>query len=343
MTLRFGLSYLFRHPPGTSASAVYGAKLEQIRLAESLGLDDVWVGEHHFVDDGWLPSPLTAAAAIAAATGRIGIGTNALLPALHHPIRLAEDAAVVDDISGGRLLLGVALGYRAREFEVLGIPHRERAGRLEEAVGILRRCWTEDRFTHAGRHYAFADVACRPVPAQRPIPIWVGAAEAPAALRRAAVLGDGWLSGGAPRPEARARYLEILAELGKDGPNPPIAASSRPYIFVTRDPERDRHALRSAAVEQTRTAERWYAEAGQALPGGLSVEQLTDLLFLVDTPENVTAAILESYRQGAYTHHIHTPNILGVPVERCTESVELFATEVVPAVRAGLAAEAVAP
>ncbi|GAA4978700.1 LLM class flavin-dependent oxidoreductase [Yinghuangia aomiensis] len=340
--LRFGLSYLFRTPPDDASghSAVYRAKLEQIALAEALGIDDIWVGEHHFVDDGWLPSPLTAAAAIAAVTNRVGIGTNALLPALHHPIRLAEDAAVVDNISGGRLLLGVALGYRAREFEAFGVPHRERAGRLEEAITIMRRCWTESAFSHTGRHFAFEDVRCTPTPVQRPIPIWIGAAEAPAALRRAATMGDGWLSGGAPRPEARARYLDLLGELGRDAGHPPIAASSKPYIFVTRNPERDWAELRPLAIRQTRTAQRWFAEAGQALPGGMSIEQLTDLLFLVDTPENVAAAIVASYRQGAYTHHIHTPNILGLPVERSAESVALFATEVVPAVRARLAADA---
>jgi probable F420-dependent oxidoreductase len=333
--VRFGLQYLFRNPPdsGRSDSYVFAAKLEQIRLAESLGFDDIWVGEHHFIEDGWLPSPMLAAAAIAAQTSRVTIGTNALLPALHHPIRLAEDCAVVDNISGGRFLLGVALGYRAKEFEALGVPYKERATRLEETVEILRRCWSEESFSHRGRHFAFEDVRCTPKPTQERIPIWVGASVAEKAVQRVARIGDGWLTGLAPKWQSRALYVQALEQLGKDTARPQIASAAKAWIFATRDPERDRAMLRPLAEAQTRMAQRWYAEAGQQLPGGEDPDAVMRTLFLVETPEKIVETIREAYETGRFTRHIHTPVIAGAPLDRCAEALELFAAEVLPEVR----------
>ncbi|MFC5747448.1 LLM class flavin-dependent oxidoreductase [Actinomadura rugatobispora] len=333
--MRFGVQYLFRRPAGDerSMARVYAQELEQIRFAEQLGFDDVWVGEHHFVEDGWLPSPLAAAAAIAAVTSRVEIGTNAAIPALHHPIRLAEDCAVVDAISGGRLLLGAALGYRAREFDTLGVPHRQRAGRLEETVEILRRCWTEESFSFSGRYFAFEDVRCRPRPDRAAIPVWIAAAEAERSLRRVARIGDGWLASGAPQWHARKTYLAALDELGKPVDRPPIAASSKPWLFATRDPERDRVWLRPLARAMMATAQAWYDEAGQQFPGGFTGEQLADRLLLVDTPENIVAEIRRAHAEGSFTRHIHQPILLGAPPDRAAEALELFAAEVLPHVR----------
>ncbi|GAA4978711.1 hypothetical protein GCM10023205_53560 [Yinghuangia aomiensis] len=333
--MKFGVQYLFRRPTGDprSMEQVYAAELEQIRFAESLGFDDVWVGEHHFVEDGWLPSPMVAAAAIAATTSRVTIGTNAAIPALHHPIRLAEDCAVVDNISGGRLLLGVALGYRAREFDTLGVRHKQRAGRLEETVEIIRRCWTEEEFSFAGRYFTFDEVRCHPKPTRETIPVWIAAAEAEVSLRRVAALGDGWLASGAPQWHARKTYVAALEELGRPTARPPIAASSKPWLFATRDPERDLAWLRPLARDMMATAQRWYDEAGQQFPGGLTGEQLADKLLLVDTPENIVREIRQAHSEGSFTRHIHTPIILGAPVDKCAEALELFAHEVLPHLR----------
>jgi probable F420-dependent oxidoreductase len=333
--MRVGLTYLFRNPPssGLSDSYVWGAKLEQIQLAESLGFDDVWVGEHHFVDDGWLPSPLVAAAAIAARTSRVQIGTFAVLPALHHPIRLAEDCAVVDDISGGRFLLGVALGYRAKEFEVLGVPYGERASRLEETVEILRRCWTEESFSHHGRHFDFEDVRCTPKPTQRPIPIWVGAAMAEKAVVRAARIGEGLLCAD-PTWGSVKRYVEALAQAGKDAQHPHVAGSAKGWIFATNDPERDWELLRPHATNHARVVQQWMEESGQGGLLGDDLDAVLKTMFLIDTPERIVAEIRAAHAVGGFDRHLHTPTIPGAPLERCTEAIELFAKEVLPAVRA---------
>jgi alkanesulfonate monooxygenase SsuD/methylene tetrahydromethanopterin reductase-like flavin-dependent oxidoreductase (luciferase family) len=144
---RFGIMHDFRRPSGDpSTTAEYYAQcLAEAAEADRLGYDMVWLSEHHFTDDGMLPSPLVAAAAVAARTSHIGIGTNVLVLPLHHPLRVAEDAAVVDLISGGRLVLAVGQGYAPAEFAGFGVDRTHRPGRLEEGISVLPRLGTMPR------------------------------------------------------------------------------------------------------------------------------------------------------------------------------------------------------
>ena len=131
----FGLITCQRYPGDPrSDTELYRQALALAEDADAYGLDSVWVSEHHFVDDAYLPSLLPLCAAIAARTRRVRVGTALLLAPLHDPVRLAEDAAVVDLISGGRLVLGLGLGWRAEEFDALGIPLADRVPRLLAAI-----------------------------------------------------------------------------------------------------------------------------------------------------------------------------------------------------------------
>jgi hypothetical protein len=132
--VRFGLWYDFRNPPQwrQPSDRLYGEILDQIVWGENNGFDDVWLSEHHFIEDGYLPSILPVAAAIAARTKRIRITSGVILMPFHNPVRL-EDIAVVDVISGGRLELGVGVGFKAEEFESFGVPFKERGPRIEGA------------------------------------------------------------------------------------------------------------------------------------------------------------------------------------------------------------------
>ena len=170
--VRFGLWYDFRNPPQWQqpSERLYRQLLEQIAWAEELGLGSVWLTEHHFCDDGYTPSPLVIAAAIGSRTTQMRIGTNLMLLPLHDPIRLAEDAATVAILTGGRFDLGVGLGYRQIEFEAFHRSLRNRPSLLEEGIEIIRRAWSGEPICFAGKRFNIGDVTVHPVPTRPPQP-----------------------------------------------------------------------------------------------------------------------------------------------------------------------------
>lgn len=181
------------------------------RLAEEAGFDAFWVSEHHLFEDGYLPSPLVALAAAASVTERIALGTGIALAPLHDPLRLAEDAATVDQLSSGRLILGLGLGYVNDEFAAFGVERRGRGARLEELVGFLRRAWSGGEVRPPGRDCA---VTVTPTPyGGRTIPIWLGG-YADAALDRGARIADGHLIGRGDPKLIRATADALTARLG---------------------------------------------------------------------------------------------------------------------------------
>jgi alkanesulfonate monooxygenase SsuD/methylene tetrahydromethanopterin reductase-like flavin-dependent oxidoreductase (luciferase family) len=209
--LGFGLITCQRYPGDPrSDQDLYAQALELAREAERVGLDSVWVSEHHFVDDSYLPALLPMLAAIAAVTERVEIGTALLLAPLYEPVRLAEDAAVVDLVSRGRLVLGLGLGWREEEFDALGVPLRERVERLEESVSVLRQAWAGELVV-GGRAPSYPDVSVTPVPA-RPggPPVWIGALSE-AAVRRAGRIADGFM-GTEVTPESFGRQVAWARE-----------------------------------------------------------------------------------------------------------------------------------
>jgi alkanesulfonate monooxygenase SsuD/methylene tetrahydromethanopterin reductase-like flavin-dependent oxidoreductase (luciferase family) len=189
--MKFGIGYYsLQSPPHNPRkhADLYREMLSEIESAEEMGFDSAWLTEHHFLADGYCPSLMVTAAAIAARTSKIRIGTGVLLMPLHNAIRIAEDAAVVDLISGGRFILGLGLGYRSEEFEGFGVSLKHRRDRMEESLEILIKSWKDEKFSLHGTHYSIKDLNVTPKPVQRPIPIWIGAFTEPA-IRRAARIG----------------------------------------------------------------------------------------------------------------------------------------------------------
>ncbi|MFI5315984.1 MAG: LLM class flavin-dependent oxidoreductase [Myxococcota bacterium] len=331
--LRFGLWYDFRNPPQwrQDPAALYEGILAQIARAEALGWDDVWLSEHHFIADGYTPSMLPLACAIAARTRRIQIGTSVLLLPLHDPLRVAEDAATVDVVSNGRFQLGVAVGYRAGEFTGFGIPARERAPRMEEAVPILRRLFAGEKLTTRGRFYRYTDVCLTPQPVQQPLPIWMGGFSEPA-VRRAARLGDGFIATGQVGPLVSI-WRQELAALGVDPATRELAAGVT-WLLVARDPERRWREAEPHFLYQINLYAEWFAGAGMSVAttarGGADLRARG---IMIVSPEQAAEAI-RAYLQSVPVTRFYGWTIPpGLPPEWADEHLELMAREVIPAFR----------
>jgi probable F420-dependent oxidoreductase len=217
MGLGFGLLSAQRRHDEVDWQRAYRDTLDVAVRAEALGFDSVWTTEHHFVDDGYMPSLLAVSAAIAAVTSRIEIATGVILAPLHHPLRLAEDAATVQLLSDGRLTLGLGLGWSETEFEAFSAAMATRGRAMDEIITILREAWSGEPFEHRGEVYQLPAVAVRPTP-HRPIPIVIGGSAEPA-IRRAGRAADGIFSNASV-----TRYLDQVAwateELDRRGESP---------------------------------------------------------------------------------------------------------------------------
>jgi alkanesulfonate monooxygenase SsuD/methylene tetrahydromethanopterin reductase-like flavin-dependent oxidoreductase (luciferase family) len=199
-----------------SAGALYAAMLEQSAWADVHGFDAVHFGEHHTADDGYLPSTVTAAAAVAGRTAAVRLRVMAVAP-FHHPIRLAEDLAVLDLLSGGRVSPVVLAGYRPAEFELYGVRREDRRATVRRAVQVLQQAWTGEPFEFDGR-----TVRVTPTPVQSPRPrVLMGGSHASVA-REAAEIADGFR---APGGVVRGVPRRVRAP-GPPGPGPVAGAGT---------------------------------------------------------------------------------------------------------------------
>jgi len=162
--MKFGVMFDFRNPAQWHRPdpALYKAQLDEIARLDELGYDNIWLTEHHFVEDGYNPSVLPLAAAIAVRTSRMRVGKFVLLLPFHNPVRVAEDAIAVDILSNGRFDLGVGQGYRAEEFAALKIPRAERSARLDEAIDLIHRLFTEREVSFEGKYNRVAGMTLYP-------------------------------------------------------------------------------------------------------------------------------------------------------------------------------------
>ncbi len=334
--MQFGLLYDFRNPPPWAVPfpRLYAETLEQIRAVDALGFDSVWVTEHHQIDDGYLPSVLPAAAAIAAVTRRVQIGTCVLLLPLHHPLRVAEDGAIVDVISNGRFIFGAGLGYKLDEFAAYGIDRRQRPSRMDESLEIISRAWTEDRFDFHGRRFSLGDVRLTPKPVQRPRPpIWL-AARAEPALRRAARYGDGVIAVGAP--ELIQQYRQLVAAEGKDAKQATVAVLRS--VVLSDDPGRTAAEIAPYVAWRGRNYAEWYGEAGD-LPADIAWRERARredggaAAASPATTVEAAAAEVEALQAIGVDCVIYFATLPGYPPQAMLPTWETFARELIPRFR----------
>lgn len=340
MALKIGVGLFTGQVPagsGRTFSQEYRDYLDLVRVVESSGLDSAWVSEHHFSEDGYLPSLTVMLAAFAAVTERIELGTGVVLAPFHDPLRLAEDLAVVDQLAGGRILCGLGIGWREEEFRAFGIETSSRTTRLGEIVAILRAAWTQERFDFSGRHYSYERVAVTPKPARVP-PILIGGF-VDAAVRRAGRIGDGYLSSRADPARLRQMLAMAAEERSTAGLSGPPTVGVLQNAFVTNDPERDWKAVREGIGHQLGVYAGW--ARGTDIPGRrLEVmpppEEDIRRTTAFGTPEDVIAYLtpwvdeLARYPDAHLVCRLHYP---GMAAQPAAEAIELFATHVAPALK----------
>src|SRR5881409_373373 len=259
--MRFGTYYFLQAPPALSHADVFRREIEQMAWTEELGFDSLWLTEHHFIEYGLSVSPAVLAAAAAMRTRRVRIGLAAAILPFHDPVRLAEELAMVDILSGGRLDVGVGRGNRPVEFEGYRVPQIESRERFEEALGILIRAWTLERFAHEGRHYTIPEVRVIPKPLQRPHPPLYVVCVSPDTIEATALRGlpmlNSLLRGPIdPLVQQRDTYVKACQKAGRsDAATASLlgrwGVSRHIYVAPTD----------AQALAEAKDAELWYQEA----------------------------------------------------------------------------------
>jgi alkanesulfonate monooxygenase SsuD/methylene tetrahydromethanopterin reductase-like flavin-dependent oxidoreductase (luciferase family) len=318
------LTYDMRAPDfGVPAVDLYQAAVEQCAWADRLGFDAVSLLEHHASVDGYLPSPIVLGSAVAAVTERMLIRMSVVLLPLYHPIRLAEDLAVLDLIARGRLRLTVGAGYRPEEYEQFDLNIKRRPSLMEDGVEVLKQAWTGEPFEWRGH-----TVRILPRPAQQPRPAIALGGSSPAAAKRAARIADDFQP---VVPRLYDVYLEELAALGKPAPEPrPRRGGGGGMFFhIAEDPDRAWEQIAPHAMHETND----YAEWAKGMRGSpyTSFDSSDELrksgMYEIVTPGVAVDLIRE--RGGV----AFKPLMGGLDPEIGWESLHLFESQVLPRLR----------
>lgn len=336
--MQIGLFHSIQWPEGSDQQDRYAQALGQACRADELGFDSIWLTEHHFSRHGIVSDSLTVLGHLAARTGSARLGTAVSVLPLHHPLRLAESAATVDQLSGGRLDLGIGRGYQPGEFAGFGVDIAEKNDRFAEALDVLRRVWTtEGPVSHQGRYWSFEDAAPQPRPLQRPHPpLWL-ATDSPDGLAMCASRDYGVLLPQGTSLTVTAgqmkRYAEALDGAGA-GPG-----KARVYLArATHVASTDEQAWDEAEgpykdflgyADKLRRAKAGTAPGGRS-PFDLDADLRDSALF--GSPDTVIGRLREIHGLGIDRVMLFL-HMGGLPHQKIMSSLELIAREVIPAVR----------
>ena len=302
---------------------LYAAALDMADWADARGFDALTLSEHHATEDGFLPSPIALAGCMLGRTRRIRVGIAALLVPLYDPVKLAEDLAILDVASGGRLAVTAGMGYRPDEYAMFGKDWKSRGSLFDECLEVLLRAWAGEPFEWRGRR-----VLLTPPPFTQPHPpILVGGSSRRAA-RRAARLGLPFQPA-TNDPELIGLFVEESRRRGVENPLV-LPPGSGETIFVSRDPDRSWERIGPHLLHDARSYASWQLpDQGSAVHSrATSVAELrAEGLYRVLTPDECIARARE---RGPFCDFVHFPLCGGMPPEQGWESLELYASEVLP-------------
>ncbi|WEH15052.1 LLM class flavin-dependent oxidoreductase [Streptomyces sp. VNUA24] len=308
-------------PGATPASlrARYRAAVEMAAYADEQGVSTVQTEEHHGVANNWLPSPFVFAGAVFGATRRIAVTVSAMIGPLHDPLRLAEDIAVLDLVSGGRLVTVAGIGYRPEEYAQFDVDWKNRGKLQDEVLETLLRAWTGEPFAYRGR-----TVRVTPRPGTEPHPLLLVGGSSQAAARRAARLGLPFFPS-AHLPELEAYYKERLVEYGTEGWTM-MPAAETPLLHVAEDPDRAWAEYGTHFLHEARTYASWQSAGIRSAvrSGATTVAELrAEGVYRIVTPDECVDLGLDNL--------VLHPLAGGMPVAEGWRSLRLFAERVLPA------------
>jgi alkanesulfonate monooxygenase SsuD/methylene tetrahydromethanopterin reductase-like flavin-dependent oxidoreductase (luciferase family) len=332
--VNFGLWYDLRNPAPWAVpfERLYAQILDQVVEAERLGFDSIWLTEHHFCDDGYTPSPLVIAGAMGARTRRMRLGTNLMVLPLHDPVRVAEDAATLSLLTGGRFDLGVGSGYRALEFGEFGRELRHRPSLVEEGIALIRRAWAGEPLDFHGKRFVHGEVRVTPTPEHTP-KLYLGAM-AQRAIDRAARIADGFLSTGGIGHDV---YLDRLARNGRQPGDGVIVAGH--WAIISDDPEREAATVGPHVLYQANQYIEWGAfgppESVPRFPDAATAIERG--LYTLWDGETAVAELVTLLRRYPQIRDLHLwAQFPGEPVASGQRRIEYVAKHVLPRVRAAL-------
>lgn len=345
--MQFGLFTLFDFFPERQKEVDYYRKtLALITQADALGLDAVWIGEEHFYSFGICPHPALFLAAVAQRTQKIRLGTAVSLLPFDNPLRTAEDFAMLDILSGGRVDFGVGRGLIPAHFAGFGVNPAETRARMNEALEVITKAWTQERFSHQGQFYHYPELSLSPKPIQKPHPpIWIGTLS-PESFERAGITGQNilvvpFLTGPFPLVKARVeQYRTLLREHGHDPAQ--VKSMFVFFLFVDSDYRAAVSEGREVGGRYMQLIRNYIPLPGKDAPAEIKA-QVNALLrqldtfpeeieerAIVGTPADCRRRIEELRREFGIEHLAFYLHAGARDMERAGHALDLFAREVAP-------------
>jgi len=339
--MEFGTFLLLQSPSARSSQEIYARGVELAQAAETLGFHSSWLAEHHFSTYGYLSRPVQLATYIAAKTTRLRVGTAVIVVPLHHPLVVAEEIAMLDVLSNGRLDVGLGRGYQHYEFERFGFELDEGRKRWDESIDIIFKSFEGKPFSFKGKHYTIPETSVFPQPVQKPHPpVWI-TAQSPYAVEAAVRRGFNVLTGGfgvsvGQLAEYGRLFSNVVADV-KPKQAPRISVQRPVYVADSADDVRDavEHARWNMRVTLSLRHHRERVENGVAIPvpgqTEPGIDELLEHMFVFGTPDACIRQVNRLREQVGITHFNCNFWFGDLEHKRVLRSMERFSREVMPA------------